>query len=74
MAANGWFSFANGRDFGYANSDGTLNTNGWGQDPQGRTVFYHWNGMVARGLITDGVNYYYMDETDGHYIGQFPVQ
>lgn len=68
---SGWFRFANGRDYGYANGDGTLNTNGFGYDPWGRIVFYHWNGMVARGLITDGLWYYNMDETDGHYLGSF---
>ena len=72
MEQNGWFQFANGRDYGWANADGTLNTTGWGYDPYGRTVFYHWNGMVARGLITDGYYYYYnMDETDGHLLGSF---
>ncbi len=74
LEQNGWFKFTNGLDYGYANTDGSLITNCWGKDSQGRTVFYHWNGMVARGLITDGINYYYMDETDGHYIGQFPVK
>ena len=39
----------------------------------GNNVFYHWNGMVARGLISDGAYYYSMDNTDGHYLGQFPV-
>lgn len=73
MEQNGWFRFANGRDYGYANWDGTLMNNGWGYDPYGRVVFYHWNGMVARGLISDGTYYYMMDETDGHYLGQFPV-
>ena len=73
MEQNGWFQFANGRDYGWANTDGTLNTTGWGTDPYGRTVFYHWNGMVARGLITDGYYYYSMDETDGHYLGQFSM-
>lgn len=72
MEQSGWFGFANGRDYGFANQDGTLITTGWGYDPYGRTVFYHWNGMVARGLITDNVWYYNMDETDGHYVGQFP--
>lgn len=67
----GWFQFANGVDYGYANTDGTLNTGGFSQDPWGRTVFYHWNGMVARGLITDGAYNYHMDEVDGHYLGQF---
>ena len=74
MEQNGWFQFANGCDYGYANSDGTLTTGGFSYDPFGRVVFYHWNGMVARGLITDGVYYYHMDETDGHYLGQFPVE
>ena len=73
MEQNGWFRFANGRDFGYANSDGTLKTDGFSYDPWGRIVFYHWNGMVARGLITDGAYYYNMDATDGHYLGSFPV-
>ena len=73
MQQNGWFQFANGVDYGFANQDGTLNTQGWGYDPYGRVVFYHWNGMVARGLISDGQYYYSMDETDGHYLGQFPV-
>ena len=73
MEQNGWFQFANGRDYGWANADGTLNTTGWGMDPYGRTVFYHWNGMVARGLISDGAYYYSMDETDGHYLGQFSM-
>ena len=73
MEQNGWFQFANGRDFGYANSDGTLKTDGFSYDPWGRIVFYHWNGMVARGLITDGAYYYNMDATDGHYLGSFPV-
>ena len=74
MEQNGWFQFANGMDYGFANSDGTLITTGFSYDPYGRVVFYHWNGMVARGLISDGVYYYNMDTTDGHYQGQFPVQ
>ena len=71
MEQSGWFGFANGRDYGFANQDGTLITTGWGYDPYGRMVFYHWNGMVARGLISDASYYYNMDETDGHYIGQW---
>ncbi|MBC5754048.1 InlB B-repeat-containing protein [Roseburia sp. BX0805] len=74
MEQSGWFRFANGLDYGFANSDGTLITTGFSYDPYGRVVFYHWNGMVARGLISDGVYYYSMDTTDGHYLGQFPVQ
>ena len=74
MEQGGWFQFANGMDYGYANTDGTLVTTGFSYDPYGRVVFYHWNGMVARGLISDGVYYYSMDTTDGHYLGQFPVQ
>ena len=73
MQNSGWFQFANGMDFGFANWDGSLNTGGFSYDPWGRIVFYHWNGMVARGLITDGVWYYSMDTTDGHYLGSFPV-
>ena len=71
MENSGWFQFANGMDYGYANADGTLKTNQFSYDPWGRIVFYHWNGMVARGLITDGVYYYNMDTTDGHYLGSF---
>ncbi|WP_330554326.1 hypothetical protein [Roseburia sp. 499] len=71
MEQNGWFQFANGMDYGYANWNGTLMNNGFSYDPWGRVVFYHWNGMVARGLITDGVTYYNMDTTDGHLIGSF---
>ena len=74
MEDSGWFQFANGRDYGYANSNGTLATTGFSYDPYGRVVFYHWNGMVARGLISDGVYYYNMDADDGHYLGQFPVR
>ncbi len=73
MENSGWFRFANGMDYGFANWDGTLNTSGFSYDPWGRLVFYHWNGMVARGLITDGAYYYSMDTTDGHYLGSFPV-
>ncbi|GHU42993.1 hypothetical protein FACS1894111_07810 [Clostridia bacterium] len=71
MKQNEWFYFGNGVDIGYANADGSLKTGGWGTDPWGRQVFYHWNGMVARGLITDSVWYYHMDEKDGHLRGQF---
>ncbi len=73
MENEGWFQFANGRDYGFANWDGNLNTEGFSYDPWGRVVFYHWNGMVARGLITDGAYYYNMDMKDGHYLGSFPV-
>ena len=71
MKTEGWFQFANGIDYGYAKSDGSLQTGGFGFDPNGRVVFYHWNGMVARGLINDGTTYYVMDEKDGHLVGSF---
>ncbi len=71
MKQNEWFKFDNGVDIGYANADGSLINNGFSYDPWGRVVYYHWNGMVARGLISDGVWYYHMDEGDGHLIGQF---
>ncbi len=73
MEDSGWFQFANGVDYGYAFSDGVLDTYGFGRDPWGRVVYYHWNGMVARGLITDGNNYYNFSTDDGHYLGQFPT-
>ena len=71
LEQNGWFRYANGRDYGYAESDGCLINNKFAKDNQGRVVFYHWNGMVARGLISDGLWYYSMDEGDGHYLGRF---
>lgn len=71
MKTDGWFQYANGIDYGFAKSDGSLQTGGFGFDPNGRVVFYHWNGMVARGLITDGTYYYNMDEKDGHLLGSF---
>lgn len=74
MKQNGWFRFANGVDFGYAYSNGALKSSGFSNDPYGRVVFYHWNGMVARGLISDGIWYYNMDTTDGHLLGNFPVR
>lgn len=67
----GWFQFENGVDYGYANDNGTLMTGGFSYDQWGRMVFFHWNGMVARGLITDGVWFYHMDEKDGHFLGKF---
>lgn len=71
MEDRGWFRFANGVDYGYAFDDGSLNCSGFDYDPWGRVVFYHWNGMVARGLIADGNNYYSMSTDDGHYLGSF---
>lgn len=71
MEDSGWFQFANGLDYGYAFDDGSLNCTGFDYDPWGRVVYYHWNGMVARGLISDGNNYYSMSTDDGHYLGKF---
>ena len=51
---SGWFQFANGRDWGYAYESGSLKSDGFGIDPSGNTknvYYFHWNGMVARGLI-----------------------
>ena len=70
---SGWFQFANQRDYGYANEDGTLWTCGFACNPFGQIVYYNWNGRVARSLISDGTWYYEMDGTDGHLVGQFPV-
>ena len=67
----GWFKFENGVDYGYANTNGSLMKGGFSYDQWGRLVFFHWNGMIARGLISDGVWYYHMDETDGHLLGKF---
>ena len=71
MEQNGWFQFANGRDYGFANADGTLKNTEFSYDAYGRVVYYHWNGMVARGLISDGLYYYDMNIKDGHYQGSF---
>ncbi|GHU44957.1 hypothetical protein FACS1894111_12940 [Clostridia bacterium] len=71
MKKNEWFRFDNGADIGYAKADGSLHTEGFGADPWGRQVFYHWNGMVAPGLITDGAWYYNFDLSDGHFLGKF---
>ncbi|WP_075721223.1 hypothetical protein [Roseburia sp. 499] len=73
MEQSGWFQFANGRDYGFANWNGVLESNGFSWDTWGRIVYYHWNGMVARGLITDGNDYYSFDINDGHYLGKFPT-
>lgn len=71
MEDSGWFQFANGMDYGFANADGTLKINQFEYDNDEKVVYYHWNGMVARGLISDGFWYYHMDEKDGHYLGRF---
>ena len=71
MEQDGWFQFSNGLDYGYAYASGELEHQGFDYDPWGRVVYYHWNGMVARGLITDGNNYYNMSTDDGHYLGHF---
>ncbi len=71
MKQNEYFKFDNGLDLGHATADGSLENGGFGYDQFGRVVFYHWNGMIARGLITDGAWYYDLDTTDGHLIGQF---
>ncbi len=71
---SGWFQFANGRDYGYANADGSLISDGFNYDPSEKTdliYYFHWNGMVARGLIQDYNYYYNMDQNDGHYSGKF---
>lgn len=71
MKQNEYFCFDNGIDFGLAKENGVLNHNGFGLNPFKQTVFYHWNGMIARGLITDGEWFYDMDITDGHLKGKF---
>lgn len=75
MERKGWFNFSDeqGGGIGYANPDGTLLTNQFSKDEYGRVVYFQANGRLAKGLMTDGVTYYQMDEIDGHCIGQFPV-
>ena len=66
----GWFQNAAG-NIGYAAANGTLTTNQWGLDQFGRKVYFQADGFLAKGLITDGVKYYQLDETDGHLVGEF---
>ena len=75
MEKKGWFNFSDeqGGGIGYANPDGKLLTNQFSKDEYGRLVYFQANGRLAKGLMTDGVTYYQMDEIDGHCIGQFPV-
>ena len=75
MEKKGWFNFSDeqGGGIGYANPDGKLLTNQFSKDEYGRLVYFQANGKLAKGLMTDGVTYYQMDEIDGHCIGQFPV-
>lgn len=73
MERNGWFQFSDG-NIGYANADGTLLTNQFSYDQWGRMVYFQGDGKLARGVISDGANYYQMDETDGHLVGMFPVE
>lgn len=70
---NGWFTFSEiqGGGPGYANWDGTLLTNQFSFDAQGRVVYFQGDGTLARGVISDGTKYYQMDENDGHLIGTF---
>lgn len=72
MEHNGWFNFSDG-NIGYAYSDGRLEVSKFAQDEYGRLVYFQGDGKLAKGLITDGVTYYQMDQIDGHCIGQFPV-
>ena len=76
MERNGWVGFSDeqGGGIGYAISDGTLVTNQFSYDTQGRLVYFQGDGKLARGLISDGTSYYQMDEMDGHCVAQFPVQ
>lgn len=66
----GWFQNAAG-EIGYAATNGTLTTSQWSLDQFGRKVYFQANGFLAKGLMTDGVKYYQLDETDGHLVGEF---
>ena len=72
LQMNGWFSFSDGNT-GYANADGTLMTSQFTYNSFGQMVYLGGDGHVQKGLITDGIYYYQMDDTDGHFIGMFPV-
>lgn len=73
MERSGWFRFSDG-GIGYANADGTLMVSQFTYDQWGRTVYVQGDGHLARGLISDGVYWYLMDEEDGHLIGMFNVE
>ena len=66
----GWFKNAAG-EIGYAATNGTLTTSQWSLDQFGRKVYFQANGFLAKGLMTDGVKYYQLDENDGHLVGEF---
>lgn len=66
----GWFQNAAG-NIGYAAANGTLTTSQWSLDQFGRKVYFQANGFLAKGLMTDGVKTYQLDETDGHLVGEF---
>ena len=66
----GWFQNAAG-NIGYAAPNGTLTASQWGIDQFGRKVYFQANGFLAKGLMTDGVKTYQLDETDGHLVGEF---
>lgn len=70
LQTNGWFKNAEG-NIGYAAENGALTTSQWGVDQFGRKVYFQANGFLAKGLITDGVKYYQLDENDGHLVGEF---
>lgn len=65
---NGWFMSGDG-NYGYATENGYLIKEQFGYNPYGQIVFYHWNGMVAKGIIEDDNFCYYMNEIDGHLEG-----
>lgn len=67
---NGWFRFSDG-GIGYANANGTLMVSQFTYDQWGRMVYAQGDGHLARGLITDGLYWYHMDEADGHLLGKF---
>lgn len=67
---NGWFRFSDG-GIGYANANGTLMVSQFTYDQWGRMVYAQGDGHLAKGLITDGLYWYHMDETDGHLLGKF---
>lgn len=58
MEQSGWFQFANGLDYGCANSDGILVTTGFSYDPYGRVVFikdiiFEINGWNLRATLAE---------------------
>lgn len=66
------YTFPNG-DRIIANYEGNLESNRFTYDAFGRIVYCNWNGVIAKGQVSDGNYCYNMDAEDGHLIDYYPV-